>query len=280
MSVKRLSLYFSFLMYVSSIFVILATAFVEGKGNFLKIATRESGFFESIGAFLLLLMSIVGFMWILKFKNKIDKRLLFAIGLFSFISLLAFLEEISWGQHQLHFKSSEFFQLNNYQKESNLHNLIPAHFFSFIVYFFTYSIFIFIPLFLRFFKTFLSKKFSFFNTIFSFIPPLHVTLMVLFASSFQAYFYDDIGVWLDTFTFLCALICFFFYAFKSKITDKTIWLHFAFIIFCTLLFMYCHNIFRYSNAQYEIREMFIVLASFIYFKYLLKKFEDKMVLAS
>ncbi len=270
---KNILLVFTLLMYASSVFVVVMSAFVGGGEDFLKITTKENGFFESIGALLLLIMAIIGFRWLLKHGRLINKLLFLAIGLFSLLCLLAFLEEISWGQHLFHFESSEFFKLNNYQKESNLHNLIPATLFSSIIYFFVYSVFIFIPLFLRFFDGILPKTFPIFRFILPYLPPLHVTLMVLFSSSFQAYFYDDFGVWSDTFSLLCGMALFLFYAIKFKISDKTIWLHLIFVISCIILFMYCHDIFNFFNAQYEIREMFVVLASLIYFKYLLGKFE-------
>ncbi|MCP3866860.1 MAG: hypothetical protein GY703_01950 [Gammaproteobacteria bacterium] len=47
----------------------------------------------------------------------------FAFGLALFCMFIA-LEEVSWGQRQFHFRSSELFLTHNYQSEANLHNLV------------------------------------------------------------------------------------------------------------------------------------------------------------
>ncbi len=274
---KKVLIGFSLFMYMSAVLVVVLTAFIEGFENALKITTKENGFFESISALLLLLMGVYGIKWLFGHAQKINKFLAFLITLFSLLCILAFLEEISWGQHIFHFKSSEFFQLNNYQKESNLHNLIPASIFSSVIYFCVYTVFIFAPLILRLFEKPLSSKCKLITFLMPYLPPLHVSLMILFASSFQAYFYNDFGVWSDTITLICGVILFAFCALKCKVKNSSIWYHFLFVVFSISLFMFCHKIFNYFNAQYEIREMFVVLGSFIYFEFLLGEFE-KMTL--
>lgn len=261
-------IFISVFLYLSAFFTVFASALIKGYENFLSIATKENGFFESISALLLFIMAIYGFVWI--YKNSSVKRwLLICVGLFSFLCLIASLEEISWGQHIFHFSSGEYFKTHNNQHETNMHNLIPSEIFSSIIYFAVYTFYVFMPLFLRL----LAKKQDKLKHFLSFIPPLHVTLMILFASSFQIYFYDDFGVLADMITLLVGVILFIIVAKITSKIDKLILLHFSFVMLSIAFFMYSHKVFDFFNNQYEIREMFVVLATFIYFSYFLSNFK-------
>ncbi len=76
----------------------------------------ESGFYEVYGAIFFLLSSILFF--IVFFKKKNILLLFLAI-----LTLVAFFEEISWGQHILNFATPENLKEINIQGEFNLHNL-------------------------------------------------------------------------------------------------------------------------------------------------------------
>ena len=53
--------------------------------------------------------------------------------------------------------------------------------------------------------------------------------------------------------------------------DKTLAIHYLIILASTALFMSSYKIFGFFNSQYEIREMFVVLASIGYVIYLFGK---------
>lgn len=273
---KNIFIFIGGFLYVSAILVVILTAWVKGFENLLSIATKENGFFESIGALLLFLMAFIGTKWIYQNRKSANKFILLGITIFSCIFFLASMEEISWGQHLFHFDSSEFFQVHNQQHETNFHNLISANLFSSIVYFSVYSFYVFIPLFMRL----LNLKLNKFDFLMPYLPPLHVVLIVLFASSFQVYFYDDFGTWADMVTLIIGMILFIVTVIITKEIDKKILIHFCIVTFCMVLFMFSYKIFNFFNAQYEIRETFVVLATFIYFTHLLMLFTIKPLVKS
>lgn len=67
----------------------------------------------------------------------------------AFLSFLAAGEEISWGQRLFGFQASESFQKLNYQRETNLHNLMPAELFNGLIIFAVGFALVLIPLALR-----------------------------------------------------------------------------------------------------------------------------------
>lgn len=265
---KALITSFTIFLYLCALFVVILSRWVKGCENYLAIASKENGFFESIGALLLLAIFFIGINWVYQNRLKCKKIILIGVGLFSLIAFLASMEEISWGQHLFGFESGEFFKEHNFQKETNLHNFIDANLFSSIIYFSVYSFYVFLPIFGRF----IAEKIVKIRPYLIYFPPLHVTLIVLFASSFQAYFYDDFGAWSDTITLISGMILFAIYAFKKS--DRSIFIHFAFILLSIIIFMFSYKVFNFFNMQYEIRETFVVLATFIYFLYLLFIFKN------
>ena len=84
---------------------------------------NERGLVETL-QILFLIISIFYFFKILLFKKGEKKNLFYIILIFYFVCLLYyFFEEISWGQHYIGWKSSDFFIEYNNQKETNLHNI-------------------------------------------------------------------------------------------------------------------------------------------------------------
>ncbi|MEM7549141.1 MAG: hypothetical protein AAF363_05695 [Bacteroidota bacterium] len=84
---------------------------------------REDGFVEYGTAVFFLVSSIIAFIYAFKLKGN-KKGLFFPVTFF--IGILFFFvagEEVSWGQRMFEVKSSEFFEENNAQGETNLHNL-------------------------------------------------------------------------------------------------------------------------------------------------------------
>ncbi len=258
------------LLYMLALFSVVATAKLPGFESFLRTITQENGVFETISVLLLLTIFFYGVVSIYMYKKILSKRALFLIASFAIVALLAAMEEISWGQHLFHFESSSYFLENNMQRETNLHNFMNANLFSSIIYSSVYTFLIFIPLFyklvLKRYKRFAWLHFADINS--------HTILMVLFASSFQIYFYDDIGVVFDMVTLLCALMLFGYFLY-SKQGSLLLKVHFVFILFASVLFMMHHEVFDFFNMQYEIREMFIVLASLLIYIELIQKYHTK-----
>lgn len=253
------------ILYLISILSIVITSNLTGYETLLQDMTIENGFFETISVVILLIIFFYGFYCALKNKKKFNRVTLFFIISFSLLAFVAGMEEISWGQQIFHFQSSEYFLEQNLQKETNLHNLIDGNIFSSIIYSTIYILFIYLPLFyklLPYLKHF--KVLKYFD-----INP-HTILITLFASVFQLYFYNDIGVIVDMITHLVALLLFGYFIWSR---ERNIWLeiHFGFIVVATLLSMWCYKIYDFFNMQYEIRESIVVLSAFLIFMELIQK---------
>ena len=87
------------------------------------VFAQEDGVIEYATFFFLLCISILQFVRL--FTKGKNKTTLWKLGVFFFGILFLFGagEEISWGQRIFGIESGEFFQGNNLQKETNLHNL-------------------------------------------------------------------------------------------------------------------------------------------------------------
>jgi len=252
-------------LYLVAMGTIILSASFPNYENTLSLMTEENGFFESVSVLLLLSISVYGIMNI-KNKSKFSTLFFYVIIIFSTLTFLAAMEEVSWGQHIFHFKSGDFFLEKNLQAETNLHNLIDGNIFSSIVYSCVYTFLVFIPLSLKLFPDLENKinALKYFN-----INP-HIILIVLFASSFQIYFYDDFSVWSDMLTHIVALLLFAVFLIVNK-SSKWLKLHFLFLLAATTISMLSYEIYRFENMQYEIREMFVVLASLFVFIEIIQK---------
>ncbi len=80
--------------------------------------TKEDGLYETLGALLFLMASVVFLFNFLKTKNRNIFFLLFTLAF-----LFAAGEEISWGQRIFNFNTPLVIETNNAQKEFNFHNL-------------------------------------------------------------------------------------------------------------------------------------------------------------
>ncbi len=252
------------LLYVIAIGTVWMSASLLGQEQLLHIMTQENGFFESLTVLFLFGISAYGIKSLLSYR--FERWFWWAVALFSLLTFLAGMEEISWGQQLFHFQSGEFFLQENLQQETNLHNLVNANLFSSIIYSSVYTLLVFIPLLVKLYPAIQERLF--FLKYFDINP--HSILVVLFASVFQIYFYDDFGVWFDMITHLGALGLFGLYLILKKSTIM-LKIHYGFILMATMISMYSHEIYRFENMQYEIREMFVVLASFLIFVELIKK---------
>lgn len=87
-------------------------------GDTMSSLTEEDGVYESLGALLFLLASIV---FLLSFLKTHSRKLLFL--LFALAFFFAAGEEISWGQRIFGFRTPPALEANNAQKEFSVHNL-------------------------------------------------------------------------------------------------------------------------------------------------------------
>ncbi|WP_319592108.1 hypothetical protein [uncultured Draconibacterium sp.] len=84
---------------------------------------REDGYVEYLTALFLLLGSILFAVKAVKAGKVKDKKKVFFNTLASVVFFFGLGEEISWGQRIFSIQSGEYFMQNNYQGETNLHNL-------------------------------------------------------------------------------------------------------------------------------------------------------------
>jgi hypothetical protein len=263
---KILNIYSGFLI-ISSFLSVVVSAHISGYEELLKEVTKENGFFEWMSVAILMMIFIYGINFCKKNHHKLSKLTLTLIGAFAIIAFLGAMEEISWGQQIFHFQSSEYFIKNNYQHETNLHNFIPPELFSSIIYSSIYGLFVFIPL----LTLLLSSKISTLNKLKPWIATPTMALLILYGSSFQAFFYDEFGAWFDMATLLVGVILFGIVMIIKKF-DKNIKFYYILLLISIAVFMYSYEVFGFFNMQYEIREMFVGLALLYYYLYLSRKF--------
>jgi len=257
------------LLYSIAIATVIITA--HGDATLLRTMTQENGFFESMSVIVLLSITTYGCIALYRYSKQFSVAALVVIALMSLLTFIAAMEEMSWGQHLLHFQSSDFFLQNNQQHETNLHNLVDANLFSSILYSMVYTVFVFIPLLykIRLHRYALFTKLSWLD-----LNP-HTILVVLFASSFQLYFYDDIGVIVDMFTLLSGLALFGYYLYVTPLS-RYVLLHYIIVLGTTAICMAYHNIFDFFNMQYEIREMFVMVAALLLFREAIERYRSHL----
>jgi hypothetical protein len=238
-----------------SIGVVYSTAHIDS--DLLGTLTKEMGFYENISVIILLCIGAYGAIFFFKNRGSLDRVALFFIPAFSLLGFIAAFEEISWGQHILNFQSTEYFIENNHQKETNIHNLIDGNIFSSVIYFVIYTFFVFMPALFTIFPkllTFLPE---------SIVPSIKTSLIILFGSTFQLYFYDDFGVLSDMITLIVGFVLFGVVLLLHY--EKIALIYFGFGVFSMVSCMMHHELFGFYNMQYEIREMFVMLGVFYWF---------------
>lgn len=229
--------------------VCFAARWIPGDPAILLYWTKEGGFFESIGAICLGLAG-GGLLW-----RSWQKRIGSTACLFGVLLVLAALEEVSWGQHLFGFLPPEPIMEMNRQKEMNLHNLLPAPLFGFLVNFSVYLLFVWCPLFLRFFPDRIAKSMERVGIR----TDLHLVALFLGGFAFQAYFL------LDTLTDTAALLASLVLGIREAVRSGKRWavLHFCVIALLVMFLMTCAPVFGYANLQYEIREMLFAIGILI-----------------
>lgn len=104
--------------------VVIGIYFFYTNKDFYAYLVQEDGFFENLTSIFLFLSSFYLFYFFI--SNIKLKSIWWKMGIIIMIIGLFFGagEEISWGQRIFHIESSKFFNENNSQKETNLHNMI------------------------------------------------------------------------------------------------------------------------------------------------------------
>lgn len=249
------------------VFTIVAlTSYVNRYKDLLHRSTLENGPFEWGTAIVLFVIGVYTLFFLFQNRTHLKRNgfLLILIFGLAILALLGALEEISWGQNALQFKSTDFFIHYNKQKETNIHNLIDPQIFNVIINAPFYALFLFLPLVLHFFINHPAVKRLKKNGYLEFAPPIHIVLMVCFACSLQAFFLPM--TYPDTFVLSLCLICFSILIFvREKHRTISHILHLGFTIVSAIFFSMNYTIFRYENMQYEIREFVFVYAFFFWF---------------
>ena len=104
--------------------VVIGIYFFYTNKDFYAYLVQEDGVFENLTSIFLFLSSFYLFYFFI--SNIKLKSIWWKMGIIIMIIGLFFGagEEISWGQRIFHIESSKFFNENNSQKETNLHNMI------------------------------------------------------------------------------------------------------------------------------------------------------------
>jgi len=256
--IRRLSFCFYALISLGTALTVILT----GSGEFpqlLHYLTRENGPVESSSVVVLLLTAGYAASTLYKQKDRtaapVELRgVLVLVGL---AASIAALEEISWGQQMLGFRSSRFFLEHNLQRETNLHNLIPASISSAIINTTIYIGFIWLPCAIALAPQSSLARLVNASILQPILPSTRTMMIFTFGSTLQAYFL--VPTWSDTAALVGTLLLLAMALHRDARSLPADKFHFAWICICTLIFVAHHDIFRFANMQYEIRELVVVL---------------------
>ncbi len=255
---------FYLLCFIAIYFIISATVYLNGFESLLINVSRENGLFETatvIVLFSISFYSAISARQCLFTHNTIPyyRQLLM---LLSVVTFLAAMEEISWGQQWFGFSSGEFFQKNNLQKETNLHNLIDGVIVSSVLIGIVYWCFIYPTLLLSAFPNNVHV-----NRLLRFYKPLIASpdalVMFCYTACLQAFYVPS--VWPDTLGVIVALFgLLLVFILNPGFRRWHLILHWLLVVLFLLLCMQHPDIFNFYNRQYEIREFLICLVFFYY----------------
>lgn len=172
-------------------------------------------------------------------------------------------EEISWGQRVFGFQTGETMKALNYQQETNLHNLIPALAFNGLIIFALGLGFILIPLLWH-------RKGSLTP---AWIPNLKVTLLMSDATLINHYRFETLPELIGILIILVLLAGQTFATIASRQINLAM---IACIGWLTTGCLYHSKaVLKAANAQYEIRELLIVIIIMIWAGETLNTYRDR-----
>ena len=221
-------------------------------------ATIENGFYEVATAVTLLAGAIgLGWRWMTLSSSSWQLRL--GCGAMALLCFIGAGEEISWGQHWLKFESGEFFQSHNYQKETNLHNLVNPILFSTLINVVLYIGFILYPFTHWVFPNNRLSQLLIKYNLGAYIPPITIAILLMLAHCFHGWFipqvYSDTAALLGSWSLGLVLMLIY----KKRVNDPFLWIA---MLVCGIGFAVgigASDIFQRDNFQYEIRECFTAL---------------------
>src|SRR5690606_31025377 len=91
---------------------------------FVNVYVVEDGFIENLTVIALLTATFTALIYRIKYAAGKSALFKVVMGFIIFSTFFVAGEEISWGQRVFNIQSSEFFQENNAQQETNLHNMV------------------------------------------------------------------------------------------------------------------------------------------------------------
>lgn len=255
------------LLVIATSVIIVVSGNAAGEADLLRQFTRENGIVEWGSAVALLLVGVLAAVALARDRraSASGQAGLAAAGpwprrvlwLLLAAGLLASLEEISWGQQIFRFRSGEFFRTHNLQRETNLHNLLPASVSSSILNGIVYALFLWLPCWVRIAPLGKIAAWVRNQRLAIFLPDTTNMLIFAWGSTLQAYFLWM--TWTDTAALLITLLLLAVALRCAPRPSRIEQLHFGWIVTSALVFAAHHSVFRFANMQYEIRELVVVL---------------------
>lgn len=241
--------------------IITATRFGDGYSTLLRESTVENSLYETGSVLALVLLA--GLAAVVSCKSLTlfpwEQWLLRGLAL---LAIVGAGEEISWGQQWLDFASGDFFRTHNLQEETNVHNLVPATIFSAVINVTIYGVFVALPLLQHWWPRFALFQWLDRHKLSLWLPSFQVGLFVLYASSLHAWFL--LQTLSDSAALVGALIAYgATLAVGKGITrdrQRLLFGEWTLVLALTAYHAHSHEIFQFTNMQYEIRECVTVWA--------------------
>jgi hypothetical protein len=244
---------------IATVIVVLFTAHVPRRADLLRYLTQENGVVEWGSVVVLVLIGLASMraLFLDRREPSLSATARSLLAALILVASLAALEEISWGQQVLGFRSSKFFLDHNLQRETNLHNLLPASISSSIINGAIYIFFLWIPCALRIAPTSRLAREVHSCGWDIFLPSFDTIIIFAFGSTLQAYFL--LPTWSDSLALLVTLAFLGWMLSVQSTTRWQDWSNMAWVVLCAAVFAAHYDIFRFANMQYEIRELIVVL---------------------
>ena len=234
--------------------VIVATRFGDD-AMLLETWTAEGGFFENATVAALVALAIGCLLAAWRFPSRTRQRwLLVALGL---IVMFGAMEEVSWGQRVIGFETPATMEHLNRQGEFNIHNVLDSQIFSALVHTPVYIFFIYLPLLFVLFPGVLDWRILSWTRPLVF-PDVHNILIFCFGTALHAWW---VPITLGDSIACCFALVLCVVALWRCPAFRQPWalVHWLAVAGATAVFAVAHQIYRYDNMQYEIRELIVVL---------------------
>ena len=251
----------AYIVLLSAPVVALATLYEDS--TYLYRFTHEDGLVEWATVLALLVLSVFLLTKLWRRTPKNLPRFLRYSGLaLASLSLLGVMEEISWGQRLLGFKTSPSVEKLNLQHEMNFHNFLPATLFNGLIVFTLGIGFVLIPILWR------QKR----AQTPTWLPTSEISLLTLDALLINHYVFQSLPEKIGIVVLFILLVL---ASAKGLWTKNRILLSTTFAGWLTAGGLYhAKSVLRLQNHQYEIRELLIVILIFGYIEQTLSAYEN------